>query len=230
MDPKAKEKVFSKGDPKGRSCASLAAVPSADFSTDAALEALVQKLAADHTAGTGDYIHPARLALSGTAVGPSFYGLLRVLGKERVAGRLGRFLATALTIQLGAGLISVLSQVAGVAQWIVQWPPKPSIRVRLPALAPCYSITRFKGVWKHGLPAPFSSCGVADALRPANDPGLYSFSFFANSAAVLSLANQFIVHPQVLLFLSTSNGVSVNMLCSPNESGHLGCMQKSLAR
>ncbi len=95
VDPKAREKVFSKGDPKARLGELLAALPKADFSSDAALEALIQGLAAQHAAGTGDYIHPARLALSGTAVGPSFYGLLRVLGRERVASRINRFLATA---------------------------------------------------------------------------------------------------------------------------------------
>jgi glutamyl-tRNA synthetase len=95
IDPKAREKVFSKGDPKTRLGELLEALPQADFSSDATLEALIQGLAARHSAGTGDYIHPARLALSGTAVGPSFYGLLRVLGRERVTARIGRFLATA---------------------------------------------------------------------------------------------------------------------------------------
>ncbi|HEY1792247.1 MAG TPA: glutamate--tRNA ligase family protein [Opitutaceae bacterium] len=95
IDPKAKEKIFSKGDPKARLSELLAAAPGADFSSDAALEALIQGLAAANNASTGDYIHPARLALSGTPVGPSFYGLLRVLGRERVAQRISRFLATA---------------------------------------------------------------------------------------------------------------------------------------
>jgi glutamyl-tRNA synthetase len=95
IDAKAKEKVFAKGDPKARLSELLAAFPSADFSSDAALEALVQGLAATHSAATGDYIHPARLAVSGTGVGPSFYGLLRVLGRERVSKRIERFLATA---------------------------------------------------------------------------------------------------------------------------------------
>jgi len=95
IDPKAREKVFSKGDPKARLGELLAALAQADFSSDTTLEALIQGLAVQHGAGTGDYIHPARLALSGTAVGPSFYGLLRVLGRERVAKRIGRFLATA---------------------------------------------------------------------------------------------------------------------------------------
>jgi glutamyl-tRNA synthetase len=95
FDAKAKEKVCAKGDPRARLAELLAAFPSADFSSDAALEALVQDLAAKHAVGTGDYIHPARLAVSGTGVGPSFYGLLRVLGRERVTKRIERFLATA---------------------------------------------------------------------------------------------------------------------------------------
>jgi glutamyl-tRNA synthetase len=95
IDPKAREKVFAKGDPRTRLLELNAALESADFSSDAALESLVQGLAAQHAVGTGDYIHPARLAVSGTGVGPSFYGLLRVLGRERVAARIKRFLATA---------------------------------------------------------------------------------------------------------------------------------------
>jgi glutamyl-tRNA synthetase len=95
FDAKAKEKVYAKGDPRARLAELLAAFPSADFSSDEALEALVQDLAAKHAVGTGDYIHPARLAVSGTGVGPSFYGLLRVLGRERVTKRIERFLATA---------------------------------------------------------------------------------------------------------------------------------------
>ncbi|HZZ19694.1 MAG TPA: glutamate--tRNA ligase family protein [Opitutaceae bacterium] len=95
IDPKAREKVFTKGDPKARIQELLAALPAADFSSDAALEALVQGLATQNAAATADYIHPTRLALSGSSVGPSFYGLLRVLGRERVSARIGRFLATA---------------------------------------------------------------------------------------------------------------------------------------
>jgi glutamyl-tRNA synthetase len=95
FDAKAKEKVFGKGDPRARLAELLEAFPSADFSSDAALEVLVQGLAAKYAVSTGDYIHPARLAISGTGVGPSFYGLLRVLGRERVTKRIQRFLATA---------------------------------------------------------------------------------------------------------------------------------------
>ena len=45
--------------------------------------------------GVGDYIHVGRLAVSGTNVGPSFYSLYRVLGRERVVRRIERFLAAA---------------------------------------------------------------------------------------------------------------------------------------
>jgi len=94
-DAKAREKIFAKGEPKTRLGELLASLPPADFTSDQALEALVQGLAAQHGMGTGDYIHPARLAVSGTAVGPSFYGLIRVLGRDRVTRRIERFLSTA---------------------------------------------------------------------------------------------------------------------------------------
>jgi len=95
VDPKAREKIFAKGDPKARLGELMAALPSADLTSDSALEVLVQALAAKNSVGTGDYIHPARLAVSGTAVGPSFYGLLRVLGRDRVTTRIQRFLSAA---------------------------------------------------------------------------------------------------------------------------------------
>jgi glutamyl-tRNA synthetase len=62
-----------------------------DF-TAAALEALFQKLAAERGRQTADYVHPCRLAVSGVSVGPSLYGMLEVLGRERVTARIARFL------------------------------------------------------------------------------------------------------------------------------------------
>jgi glutamyl/glutaminyl-tRNA synthetase len=93
IDPKASEKVMSKGDPKRRLGELLAALRAADFSTDAALESVVLVLSASHGLGLGDYVHVGRLAVSGTNVGPSFFSLLRVLGRDRVVGRVERFLA-----------------------------------------------------------------------------------------------------------------------------------------
>ncbi len=95
IDPKARDKIMGKGDPKARLRELQGALASADFTSDATLEAWLQALAAKAGLGVGDYIHPGRLAVSGTNVGPTFYGLFRVLGRERVASRLERFLATA---------------------------------------------------------------------------------------------------------------------------------------
>lgn len=92
IDAKAREKVMGKGEPKARLGELLAALPAADFSSDAALEQMLQALAAKNNQGVGDYIHPGRLAVSGTNVGPTFYGLFRVLGRDRVVNRIERFL------------------------------------------------------------------------------------------------------------------------------------------
>jgi glutamyl-tRNA synthetase len=70
-------------------------VPTADFSSDAAIEEGLKALAAKHTLGFGDYQSVARLAVSGTNVGPSITGMFRVLGRERVQARLQKLLATA---------------------------------------------------------------------------------------------------------------------------------------
>ena len=86
------EKLCKNGDPRARLAELFDALgPHADFS-EASLEKLVQDLAVKHGVKTADYIHSARLALSGMSVGPSFYGMLRVLGKERVLARLDKFL------------------------------------------------------------------------------------------------------------------------------------------
>jgi glutamyl-tRNA synthetase len=93
IDAKARDKVMAKGDPKARLGELEAALRTADFSGDSALEQVVVALAAKNGLGLGDYIHPGRLAVSGGSVGPSFYGLLRVLGRDRVLRRIERFLA-----------------------------------------------------------------------------------------------------------------------------------------
>jgi glutamyl-tRNA synthetase len=56
--------------------------------TESALEALVTQLAEEHEVRNGDYIHAVRWAVSGRSVGPGFYAMLRVLGKDRVLKRL----------------------------------------------------------------------------------------------------------------------------------------------
>ena len=92
VDPKAREKIMGKGDPKARLRELAEAFQTADFSSDAALELALQALAAKNSLGVGDYIHAGRLAVSGTNVGPSFYSLYRILGRDRVLARIRRFL------------------------------------------------------------------------------------------------------------------------------------------
>ena len=93
FEVKAKEKIFAKGDPKARVRELLATLDQADFSSDATLEAWLHGVASRHGSQTADYIHPGRLAVSGVSAGPSFYGIFRVLGRERVQRRLERFLS-----------------------------------------------------------------------------------------------------------------------------------------
>lgn len=95
FDEKAAAKIFKKGDPRARVAELKESLVGSDDFSESALEALVQGLAETHGTSTGDYIHACRLAVSGRSVGPSFYGLLRVLGKERVLTRMDRFLADA---------------------------------------------------------------------------------------------------------------------------------------
>jgi glutamyl-tRNA synthetase len=92
LDPKVRDKVMSKGDPKARLRELVEALPSMDFSNDAAIEEVIKSLAAKNALGFGDYQAIARLALSGTNVGPSITGMMRVLGREKVNTRFERML------------------------------------------------------------------------------------------------------------------------------------------
>jgi glutamyl-tRNA synthetase len=93
VDPKVREKVMAKGDPKARLQEVLDALPTMDLTSDGAIEEALKALAAQRGLGFGDYQAVVRLALSGTNVGPSITGMIRVLGRERALARLQRFLA-----------------------------------------------------------------------------------------------------------------------------------------
>lgn len=90
VDPKVKEKLMAKGDPRARLAELAAAVPGMDFSSDAAIEAALKALAEGRGLGFGDYQGIARLAVTGTNSGPSITSIFRVLGKDRVLARLRR--------------------------------------------------------------------------------------------------------------------------------------------
>ncbi len=91
FDAAARDKIFKKGDPLARVEEFLAGVESLESFDETTLEALVQALCEKHGVKSGEYIHATRFAVSGQAVGPSFYSLLKVLGKQRVISRLQRF-------------------------------------------------------------------------------------------------------------------------------------------
>ena len=93
IDAKVRDKVMGKGEPKLRLAELTELLATADFSSDAAIEEAIKTLAAAKGLGFGDYQSVARLAVSGTNVGPSLTGLFRVLGRERVLARFARLAA-----------------------------------------------------------------------------------------------------------------------------------------
>ena len=95
IDVKVREKVLAKGDPKARLAELIEFAKSADFSSEATLTETLKKLAESKGLGFGDYQAIARLAVTGTNVGPSITGIFHVLGHERTLRRLERFIATA---------------------------------------------------------------------------------------------------------------------------------------
>jgi glutamyl-tRNA synthetase len=94
IDAKVRDKVMGKGDPKARLAELIEWSATTDFSSDTAIEEGLKALATKHALGFGDYQSVARLAVSGTNVGPSITGMFRVLGRERVQARLGKLLAS----------------------------------------------------------------------------------------------------------------------------------------
>lgn len=93
VDAKVRDKVMGKGDPKARLVELIEWLATADLTSDSAIEESLKVLATAKGLGFGDYQSVARLAVSGTNVGPSITGLFRVLGRERVAARFARLAA-----------------------------------------------------------------------------------------------------------------------------------------
>lgn len=59
------------------------------------LESLVRELAAERGLKMGPLVHPLRVAVSGTDVGPGLFEMLEVLGRDRVARRIARVIERA---------------------------------------------------------------------------------------------------------------------------------------
>jgi glutamyl-tRNA synthetase len=88
FDPAAAKNVFGKPEAAPRLTAlrdEFAKIDNWNLEQiESTLKALAQKLGCK----TGDLVHPARIAVSGRAIGPSLYHMLEVMGKERVLARM----------------------------------------------------------------------------------------------------------------------------------------------
>jgi glutamyl-tRNA synthetase len=90
FDPTTSAKYFRDGSCFDRIGEFRSAIAELETWTEPELENLVAGLAEANAVRTGDYIHAVRWAISGRSVGPGFYAMLRVLGKDRVLKRLNQ--------------------------------------------------------------------------------------------------------------------------------------------
>jgi len=91
-DEATRVKVFAKGQPKERLKEVCEALQGYQDLTEVGFERLIHELAEKHGVKTSEYLLPVRFALSGQGVGPSLFGIMRVLGKERMINRIENFL------------------------------------------------------------------------------------------------------------------------------------------
>jgi len=89
-DPAAVDKSLCKPGALDRLAQLAEAYATLDAFDAATLEAKLKELAATLGVKPAEFIHPARVAVSGRSVGPSLYHMLEVLGKDRVLARLQR--------------------------------------------------------------------------------------------------------------------------------------------
>ncbi len=97
FDPVTVEKVFGKSEAAERLLALRGKFANIDNWNVEKIETSLKALAQEFGCKTGDLVHPARVAVSGRAVGPSLYHMFEVMGKERVLNRFDRMIS-----QLGA--------------------------------------------------------------------------------------------------------------------------------
>lgn len=94
IDPQAEAKLSQKQDVKARLTESLELLKHLDLYQPSDLETALKALAEAKQVPLVQYMTSLRLALSGKDVGPAFYPLLSLLGKEKVSQRLERYLET----------------------------------------------------------------------------------------------------------------------------------------
>ncbi|MDE6576446.1 MAG: glutamate--tRNA ligase [Opitutales bacterium] len=90
--PQSEWEKLAKFNPRPRLEEFLGAADALTAFNETNLEQMIHDLSEQHGVKTGDYIHTVRYAVSGRGVGPSFYRMLPVLGKERVLSRIHRTL------------------------------------------------------------------------------------------------------------------------------------------
>jgi glutamyl-tRNA synthetase len=89
MEPEAVEKALRKPGAMDRLRALREAYATCEWSA-ASLEAALKAAATSAGVKVGEFVHPARVAATGRAVGASLYHTLEVLGRERVLARFDR--------------------------------------------------------------------------------------------------------------------------------------------
>lgn len=94
VEEESRKKVFAKGDPVQRVEEFNAGLAGLTEYTEDSLGSMAKALAKEHGVKPGAYIQAVRLAVSGQAVGPGFYPMLLVLGKDKVTARLASWLAS----------------------------------------------------------------------------------------------------------------------------------------
>jgi glutamyl-tRNA synthetase len=93
FDPEAVEKTLRKPGSLERLSQLRAAFAGMSEWNHPALEAKLKETATTLGVKNGEFIHPARVAVSGRGVGPGLYEMFEVLGKDRVLARFDRTLA-----------------------------------------------------------------------------------------------------------------------------------------
>jgi glutamyl-tRNA synthetase len=92
MDAGALEKLRAKYDLAARIGEFRAALADLNSTDEKLVEEMVHSLSVANGVSSGEYIHSVRFAVSGRSVGPGFFGLLNVLGRNVVLARLDTFL------------------------------------------------------------------------------------------------------------------------------------------
>ena len=93
FDPEAVGKVFQKPGAIDRLRTLASAYEAAAHWTAIELETILKAKAAETGAKVGEFVHPARVAVTGRTVGASLYHTFEVMGRERVLARFQRALA-----------------------------------------------------------------------------------------------------------------------------------------